>query len=184
MRVSDLVLVLLPVVACDRSSQAVGALQGPRPSALEYSVYSVILLSEGREIVIADSTQPIEMCHPPEPYCWIAAVSTEYKTAAGDYMAKNRSKVIIEDRFPPALSAHLRREWSGERARGCRDTPRLTLSRVGLSDDSTRAVVAYQIVVGEGPYPGCGYMAGAVVVLRRDSQGTWKIEKELSSWIT
>jgi len=45
-------------------------------------------------------------------------------------------------------------------------------------------VVAYQIVVGEGPYPGCGYMAGAVVVLRRDSQGTWKIEKELSSWIT
>ena len=181
---SHSVVGLLSVMVAGAWVQQDRAIQSPRLSHPEYSVYSALLLREGREVVIADTTQPIEICQVAEPHCWIGTVPSEYKAAATSYISRNRTKTNIEDRFPPALRAHLQRGWTGSPVRGCRGTPRLILSRVGFNDDSTRAVVGYEMAVGEGPYPGCGYIAGAVVALRRQSDGVWKIEQDIERWIT
>src|SRR2546422_5669813 len=79
---SHSVVGLLSVMVAGASVQQDRAIQSPRLSHPEYSVYSALLLREGREVVIADTTQPIEICQVAEPHCWIGTVPSEYKAAA------------------------------------------------------------------------------------------------------
>ena len=175
---------LVAVFACGTSAERTRELQSPGLSDLDYTIYAAVVLREGHEAVIADSTYPLEACQPSEPHCWIAAVPAEFKAAATDYLSQNQTRVLMEERFPATVHAHLQRKWSGSRVRGCRDTPRLTLSRIGFNRDSSKAVVAYETVVGQGPYPGCGYMAGYVLTVARTPNGVWMVDRQLIRWIT
>ena len=154
---------------------------GPDPV---YSVYSVLLRRLSRDVILVnDSTEPLEICEPTEEHCWLSHIPLDYKTAADDYVLRNRNKAIVQNLFADSIQVRLQ-DLATSPPHGCHDTPRVTLSRVGFDRDTTRAIVAYSIVVGEGPYPGCGYLETLLVALHRDRAGIWRLLRELAGWIT
>src|SRR5512143_3430819 len=158
----------------------------PTPAGLDpvYSIYSVLLRRLSRDVILVnDSTRPLQMCQPTEEHCWLSHIPLDYKTAADDYLLRNRNRATVQNLFPDSIQVRLQ-DLATSPPHGCHDAPRVTLSRVGFNRDTTRAIVAYSIVVGEGPYPGCGYLQGLVVALHRDHDGIWRLFQELAGWIT
>jgi hypothetical protein len=154
----------------------------PATAGPEYAVYAALLTTQRGQVVVLDTTQPMYLCRPSASSCWAATATDDFKVAAADYLLENATAVRLQPALGPA--AHLARDWTGPPITGCQDTPRVTLTRVGFSPDTTRAVAGYSVRVGQGPYPGCGYVAGAIVGLSRSPDGTWRITREFMRWTT
>ena len=173
------VLVTVVVVACRGQPQRLA------PSGIEpdYAIYSAIIAAQHSAVVVRDSTNAFRACSTGKP-CWLDAIPPEFQPAAADYLSRNAARIELQPRFASEVTAHLDRDWKGPPVTGCRDVPRITFSRVGIAPGNTRAIVSYEVRVGRGPYPGCGYASGAMVGLRRTPDGRWVVAQTFSLWET
>jgi hypothetical protein len=167
----------LVALNCTRQTQGSGRV---------YEVYSSMLQREshliGTDILLSDVTHPIMMCRSTEEGCWLSSVPPAFRAAADDYVVRNATEQKLDLVALPGLTVHLR---SARRMRphGCTGVPGVAVSGVGFNGDSTKAIAAFAVSVGEGPRPGCGSSFGGAVALDRGADGQWVVQ-DLLKWKT
>lgn len=150
----------------------------------EYAVYAAVLADIGYEVRVARETDEALPCDSAlMSRCDAGAVPEGYRDALRDYITRGAASVVLPRLPAPARPVAPWQVPSGETSR-CSPMPTVSLSRVGFSTDSTHAVVSYSESAGPGPYPGCGYVGGKLLVLRRDDAGEWRVAKVVAEWIT
>jgi hypothetical protein len=111
------------------------------------------------------------------------SLPSEFRSARRDFDLQNHDssgapRVIL------ALAGVTTQDTVPRDGTHCEGRPLLSISRVGLDSSRTHGVLTYFSAVGAGPYPGCGYAAGATVLVARRADGIWEIVRTLQSWIT
>ncbi|HET7584741.1 MAG TPA: hypothetical protein VFK13_07535 [Gemmatimonadaceae bacterium] len=185
-----LLSLLAGAVACaatGRSIAPVGqhtvdAAAASRSLLAEYQVYGAVLADFGHTVRVSKRTQDALFCNPSPTPC-VDTTPEAFVDAMLEYAAKNASPVVLSPTPKPSTPVEPWKAPAGADTT-CWPIPTVTLSRVGLGPDRTTAVVSYDMTVGPGPYPGCGYSAGALLLLRKDSDGSWHIVDRIARWIT
>lgn len=153
------------------------------PSAAEYVVYAFVLAELGNEVRVSEKTGKAWSCAPGSLVCDSDKISEEFREALRDYVRKGAAPGILPRVPAPARPV---RPWRAPESGAvqCWPMPTVSLSRVGFSSDGARAVMSYTEVAGPGPFPGCGYAGGALLLLQRDERGTWRIVSTPRRWMT
>lgn len=171
-------------VASDRRPPVSPAPESDNPYAAEYAVYAAVLADLKYEVRVAEKTHQALPCDSEVmSLCDSGKLSDEYRDALRDYIAKGAASIVLPRPPTPARPVARWQVPSGEASR-CSPMPRVGLSRVGFSTDSTHAVVSYSESAGPGPFPGCGYVGGRLLLLRRDDAGEWRVAAVVADWIT
>ena len=173
-----LVALLLLIAACKPRATAGNAY------ATEYAVYAAVLADVKHEVRVAQQTHEALPCDSAVMrLCDAPRLPDAYRDALRDYVRNGAAPMVLPR--PPAPIRPVAR-WqvpSGATSR-CYPMPTASLSRVGFSTDSTHAVVSYSESTGPGPFPGCGYVGGKLLLLRRDDAGEWRVLAVVREWIT
>jgi hypothetical protein len=155
----------------------------------EYEVYSDPLATRLRGVrFVADSTERFyaSPCTGDEgrySNCIKAPAETSVE-AWQEFAARNRESVALtRSGFADSLQLQLRGSVRADPTATCRSPRLVHFSRVGFSADGSQAVLSYSDVVGRGPYPGCGYVTGNIVVVERRA-GVWAVVRLAGGFIT
>lgn len=180
---------LIVTAACGAHSASTPGVPSPaslgsdstNPRAAEYAVYAAVLAAVNYEVRVAEETHEAWSCEPAS-LCDPRGIPAEYREALRDYMAKGAAPTVLPRTPAPARPVRRWQVPQGAEAR-CWPMPTASLSRVGFNADSTHAVMTYSESTGPGPFPGCGYFSGKLLLLRRTEQGEW-VATVAARWMT
>jgi hypothetical protein len=170
---------LLSNGACaSRSSQSRDA------SDADYAVYAAVLARVKYQVRVAEETEEGWRCDSASAsFCDPRRFSKEFQEAFRDYATKQAQVTVLPRPPAPARPAARWQVPPGEASR-CWPMPTASFSRVGYNSDSTHAVVSYSESTGPGPFPGCGYVSGQLLLLQRDNLGGWRVATVALEFIT
>jgi hypothetical protein len=156
----------------------------PSASGADYAVYAAVLARVNYEVRVAEKTEEGWRCDSASaPLCAPRRFSEEFQEALRDYATK-QAQVAVLPRPPAPARPVARRQVPAREASRCWPMPTASFSRVGFNSDSTHAVVFYSESTGPGPYPGCGYVSGQLLLLKRDNPGGWRVATVALKYIT
>lgn len=176
MRIIGIVLLSL-AGACafvGRGSQAA-------PRMAEQEVLMMIIAQHGRGAVLKDSTFGHRCMERRTPRCDDASAPQVPWQA---YLQASSRPFSLRELLPPHAGLRYESDLGDQSALPCEQrTGKLQLSRVGFSRDRRWGIVSYAVSLPTtGPW--CSHTYGAGVVVRRQQDGTWTIDRPLWTTVT
>lgn len=151
-------------------------------------VYAVVLerAYRGEPAILLHRTQSLPPCKDTgDPYdlCWMDDLPEAFEEAVSDYLQINSISHYVDRRTASALRQVPALVPVISPFDACKGSPAVTVSQVGFNGTQDLAVVSYEVAVGVGPHPPCGYAWGETILLRRRGSG-WTVVETSSQWLT
>ncbi|MBW3569735.1 MAG: hypothetical protein KY467_01400 [Gemmatimonadetes bacterium] len=148
----------------------------------EQEVLAFMIARYGRDAVVSDSTwaEPCERfwdtCRP--------ALGVPVDAWAA-YLLVSREPALMADLLPPDVNVTFTSEHVDDPRTPCSERKHvLTLSRPGVSRDGKTAVVWWAHLVRMDHLGTCGASRGGTLLLRKNAQGAWEVDRPLTMFIS